>query len=184
MATHRVHDTGFPPAFDFRLVPDVLAAMERPRPAAVPLHPRRSPDSCEPVQALPPPRSQIEATLRQVEHWRQQILTRDLLQHYRELTVLRQRVETEQQTTSRGLGVPEPDAPGCPGGAGKRHADGGAGADWRGGETATTIVPTSVPFVDVCMNAKRQTPQNPKFVWQRIKGSGRPARWCAARFTV
>jgi hypothetical protein len=49
------------------------------------------------TRATTPTLPQIEATLRQVEHWRQHVLTRDLLQHFQELTVLRQRVETEQQ---------------------------------------------------------------------------------------
>jgi len=98
MATHRVHDTGFPPAFDFRLVPDVLAAMERLTARRRPITPTTLARQLRTRASVATPTlSQIEATLRQVEHWRQQILTRDLLQHYRELIVLRQRVETEQQ---------------------------------------------------------------------------------------
>ncbi len=96
MATHRVHDTGFPPAFDFRLVPDVLAAMERLAARRRPITPTTLARQLR-TRATTPTLPQIEATLRQVEHWRQQVLTRDLLQHYRELIVLRQRVETKQQ---------------------------------------------------------------------------------------
>ncbi len=98
MATHRVHDTGFSPAFDFQLTLDVMAAMERLTARRRPITPTTLARQLRTrATATTPTLSQIEATLRQVEHWRQQILTRDLLQHYRELIVLRQRVETEQQ---------------------------------------------------------------------------------------
>ena len=96
MVTHRVHDTGFPPAFDFQLTMDVLAAIERLTARRRPITPTTLARQLR-TRATTPTLPQIEATLRQVEHWRQQILTRDLLQHYRELIVLRQRVETEQQ---------------------------------------------------------------------------------------
>jgi hypothetical protein len=98
MATHRVHDTGFPPAFDFRLVPDVLAAMERLTARRRPITPTTLARQLRiRASVATPTLPQIEATLRQVEHWRQHVLTRDLLQHFQELTVLRQRVEAEQQ---------------------------------------------------------------------------------------
>ena len=98
MVTHRVHDTGFPPAFDFQLTMDVLAAIERLTARRRPITPTTLARQLRTRASVATPTlSQIEATLRQVEHWRQQILTRDLLQHYRELIVLRQRVETEQQ---------------------------------------------------------------------------------------
>ena len=98
MATHRVHDTGFPPAFDFQLTMDVLAAIERLTARRRPITPTTLARQLRTrASGATPTLPQIEATLRQVEHWRQQLLTRDLLQHYRELTVLRQRVEAEQQ---------------------------------------------------------------------------------------
>ncbi|MDS4059486.1 MAG: hypothetical protein RKP73_13090 [Candidatus Contendobacter sp.] len=96
MATHRVHDTGFPPAFDFQLTMDVLAAIERLTARRRPITPTTLARQLR-TRATTPTLPQIEATLRQVEHWRQHVLTRDLLQHFQELTVLRQRVEAEQQ---------------------------------------------------------------------------------------
>ncbi|MCP5449745.1 MAG: hypothetical protein H6972_04135 [Gammaproteobacteria bacterium] len=96
MVTHRVHDTGFPPAFDFQLTMDVLAAIERLTARRRPITPTTLARQLR-TRANTPTLPQIEATLRQVEHWRQHVLTRDLLQHFQELTVLRQRVEAEQQ---------------------------------------------------------------------------------------
>ena len=96
MATHRVHDTGFPPAFDLQLTMDVLAAIERLTARRRPITPTTLARQLR-TRATTPTLPQIEATLRQVEHWRQHVLTRDLLQHFQELTVLRQRVEAEQQ---------------------------------------------------------------------------------------
>ena len=96
MVTHRVHDTGFPPAFDFQLTMDVLAAIERLTARRRPITPTTLARQLR-TRATTPTLPQIEATLRQVEHWRQHVLTRDLLQHFQELTVLRQRVEAEQQ---------------------------------------------------------------------------------------
>lgn len=96
MATHCPHDTGFPPAFDFQLTMDVLAAIERLTARRRPITPTTLARQLR-TRATTPTLPQIEATLRQVEHWRQHVLTRDLLQHFQELTVLRQRVEAEQQ---------------------------------------------------------------------------------------
>ena len=97
MATHRAHDTGFLPEFDFRLALAVLDASERlaarrrsttPAALARQLRAHSSPPT--------PTISQIEAALRRLDCWRQHVLTRDLLQHCGQLVALRDRVEAEQ----------------------------------------------------------------------------------------
>jgi hypothetical protein len=86
MATHRAHDTGFAPEFDFQLTLAVLEASER-------FGARRRPiTSSLPVPTI----SQIEAALCRIDGWRQHVLTCDLLGHCRQLVALRDRVEAEQ----------------------------------------------------------------------------------------
>ena len=98
MATHRPHDTGFAPEFDFRLTLAVLEASERfdarhrpTTPAALARRVRAL--SSPPAPTVP----QIEAALRQIDSWRQSVLTRELLQHCRQVAALRARVEAEQR---------------------------------------------------------------------------------------
>lgn len=98
MATHCLHDTGFAPEFDFQLTLAALAATEhrtaRRRPTTPAALARR-------VRALSSPPAptvlQVEAALRQIDCWRQSILTRELLGHCRQVAALRDRVEAEQR---------------------------------------------------------------------------------------
>ena len=96
MATHRAHDTGFAPDPEFQRVIDVLEASEsfgsRHRPITPDALARR-------LRARPsgsrPTAPQIREALDQIQGWRDHILTRDLLQHRRQVVALRARVEAE-----------------------------------------------------------------------------------------
>ncbi|HRY15827.1 MAG TPA: hypothetical protein P5330_08145 [Candidatus Competibacteraceae bacterium] len=101
MATHRPHDTGFAPDVAFQLALGVLEASEdlaarhRPiTPNALARQLRARPSSMRPT--VP----QIQDALAQVQRWRDQILTRDLLQHRRQLVALCAHIEAEQQRLS------------------------------------------------------------------------------------
>ena len=100
MATHRPQDTGFAPEFEFEfeLVIGVLEASEdlaarrqavTPHALARQLRARRS--------GVRPTLTQIQDALAQVQRWRDQILTRDLLQHRRQIVALCARIEAEQR---------------------------------------------------------------------------------------
>jgi hypothetical protein len=101
MATHRPHDTGFAPEFEFEVAMDVLDASEdlaaRHRPVTPHALVRR-------LSARPsgprPTLAQIKDALAQVRRWRDQFLTRDLLQHRRQIVELHARVEAEQRCLS------------------------------------------------------------------------------------
>ena len=98
MATHRPHDTGFAPEFDFQLALAVLAATEH---QTARHRPTTSATLARQVRALSsspaPTITQIETALRQIECCRQSVLTRELLQHCRQVAALRARVEAEQR---------------------------------------------------------------------------------------
>ena len=105
MATHRPHDTGFAPEFDFRLALDVLDASDHlaarrrsmtPEVLARQLRARPFPPA--------PTTSQIEAALHRIDRWRQHALTCDLLGHCRQLVALRDRVEAEQRRLAEDWG--------------------------------------------------------------------------------
>ncbi len=98
MATHRPHDTGFAPEFDFRLTLAVLEASERSNARHRPTTPAALARRVRALSFPPAPTiSQIEAALRQIDRWRRDVLTRELLQHCRQVAVLRARVEAEQR---------------------------------------------------------------------------------------
>ena len=96
MATHRLQDTGFSPESAFQFTLDVLDAAEdltaQRRPATpktlTPLLRARAP-------GRRPTLPQLQAALTQVTRWREQMLTRELLAHRRQLLTLRARTEAE-----------------------------------------------------------------------------------------
>ena len=97
MATHRAHDTGFAPEFDFQLTLAVLEASEQVAASRRPTTPAALARQLRTHSSPPRPTiSQIEAALRRIDCWRQHVLTRDLLGHCRQLVALRARVEAEQ----------------------------------------------------------------------------------------
>jgi hypothetical protein len=89
MATHRPHDTAFAPDFDFQVTLGVLEAFEN-------LAARRRPITLDTLAhqlqskpcAVRPTVTQIERGLTQVQYWRTQILTRDILHHRGQLVAL------------------------------------------------------------------------------------------------
>ncbi len=89
MATHRLDDTGFAPEFEFQVAIGVLEASEaltaRRRPITPETLARQLRTRPFPVR---PTVAQIERGLAQVQYWRTQILTRDLLLHRGQLVVL------------------------------------------------------------------------------------------------
>lgn len=101
MATHRSHDTGLAPDVAFQLALGVLEASEdlaahrRPiTPHALARQLRARPSGVRPT--VP----QIQDALAQVQRWRDQLLTRDLLRHRRQLVALCAHIEAEQQRLS------------------------------------------------------------------------------------
>lgn len=97
MATHHPPDPSFAPAFEFQVALDVLdasqdlAARHRPvTPSALARRLSARPSGPRPTLA------QIKDALAQVHLWRDQILTRDLLQHRRQIVELLARTEAEQ----------------------------------------------------------------------------------------
>lgn len=98
MATHRPQDTGLAPEFDFQLTLAVLEASERFGARHRPTTPAALARQVRAQSSPPAPTvTQIEAALRQIECWRQSVLTRDLLGHCRQVAALRARVEAEQR---------------------------------------------------------------------------------------
>ena len=98
MATHRPQDPGFAPAFEFQVAIGVLEASEilaaRRRPIT-PVTLARQLRTCPlPVR---PTVAQIERGLAQVQCWRDQILTRDLLLHRGQLVVLDARLRAQRR---------------------------------------------------------------------------------------
>ena len=104
MATHRPHDTGFAPEFEFRVALDVLdasqdlAARHRPvTPHALARRLNARPTGPRPTLAqIRDALAQVRDALAQVRLWRDQILARDLLQHRRQLVELLARTEAER----------------------------------------------------------------------------------------
>ena len=85
MATHRPHDTGFAPDVAFQLALGVLEASEDLAARRRPITPTLSPASFAPAVQYASHRTANPGRLAQVQRWRDQILTRDLLQHRRQL---------------------------------------------------------------------------------------------------
>lgn len=96
--THRPNDRGFAPDYEFQLVIEVLEASEDLRtrrrpvtPAVIDRQLRARPFGARPTA------TQIQEALAQVQRWRAQILTHDLLQHRRQLVALNAQLEVEQR---------------------------------------------------------------------------------------
>lgn len=104
MATHRPHDTTFAPDFEFQVALGVLEASEDLAARRRPLTPTTLARALR-AKSFParPTLAQIERGLAQVQHWRTQILTRDLLQHRRQLVALSARIETQQRSLGEDL---------------------------------------------------------------------------------
>jgi hypothetical protein len=89
MATHRPHDMASAPDFDFQVALGVLEVSEdlaaRRRPLTPDILARQL---CARSFPARPTLAQIERGLAQVQHWRDQILTRDLLHHRGQLVAL------------------------------------------------------------------------------------------------
>ncbi len=98
MATHRSQDPGFASAFEFQVAISVLEASEilaaRRRPITPETLARQMRAKPLPVR---PTLAQIERGLAQVQSWRDQILTCDLLQHRGQLVALGAQLRTQQQ---------------------------------------------------------------------------------------
>ena len=103
MATHRPQDTGFAPDFDFEfhVAIGVLEASEDLAARRRPLTPHTLARQLR-ARSFParPTLAQIERGLTQVQFWRDQFLTRDLLQHRRQIVALSARIEVEQRCLS------------------------------------------------------------------------------------
>jgi hypothetical protein len=98
MATHRAHDTGFLPEFEFRVALDVLDASQDLAARRKPVTPRTLARRLSARPSGPRPTlAQIKSALLQVRLWRDQILTRDLLRHRRQLVALLARTEAERR---------------------------------------------------------------------------------------
>jgi len=98
MATHRPPDSGFAPAFEFQVAIGVLEAAEilagRRRPITLATLARQLRAKPLPVR---PTLAQIERGLKQVQRWRDQILTRDLLHHRGQLVGLDARLRAQRR---------------------------------------------------------------------------------------
>ena len=106
MATHRPQDKGFAPEFDFefQVAIGVLEASEDLAARRRPLTPHTLARQLR-ARSFParPTLAQIERGLTQVQFWRDQFLTRDLLQHRRQIVALSARIEVEQRCLSEDL---------------------------------------------------------------------------------
>lgn len=96
--THRPNDRGFAPDYEFQRVIEVLEASEALRTRRRPV----TPDTLDrQFRARPagarPTVTQIQEALAQVQRWREQLLTHDLLQHRRQLVALNAQLEVEQR---------------------------------------------------------------------------------------
>ncbi|MEI2804509.1 MAG: hypothetical protein V9G18_00730 [Albidovulum sp.] len=98
MATHRPHDTGFAPEFEFQVAMDVLDASQDLAARHLPVTPRALARRLSARPSGPRPTlAQIRDALARVRLWRDQILARDLLQHRRQLVELLARTEAERR---------------------------------------------------------------------------------------
>ena len=101
MATHRPHDTGFAPDFEFHVALGVLEASEDLAARHRPVTPHALARQLSARPSGPRPTlAQIRDALAQVRRWRDQILTRDLLQHRWQIVALCARIEAEQRCLS------------------------------------------------------------------------------------
>ena len=104
MATHRPHDKGFAPEFEFQVALDVLDASEDLAARHRPVTPHALARQLSARPSGPHPTlAQIRDALAQVRRWRTQILARDLLQHRRQIVELCARIEAEQRCLSEDL---------------------------------------------------------------------------------
>ena len=98
MATHRPHDMASAPDFDFQVALGVLEVSEdlaaRRRPLTPDILARQL---CARSFPARPTLAQIERGLAQVQHWRDQILTRDLLHHRGQLVALSAQLRAERR---------------------------------------------------------------------------------------
>ena len=104
MATHRPQDTASAPDFEFQVAIGVLEASEDLAARRRPI----TPDTLArqfraPSSGVRPTVTQIERGLAQVQRWCAQILTRDLLQHRRQIVALSARVEAQQRSLGEDL---------------------------------------------------------------------------------
>ena len=101
MATHRPQDTALAPDFEFQVALGVLEASEDLAARRRPLTPHTLARQLR-ARSFParPTLAQIERGLTQVQFWRDQFLTRDLLQHRRQIVALSARIEVEQRCLS------------------------------------------------------------------------------------
>jgi len=96
MATHRPQDRKFSPERAFQLALDVLDAAEDLTAQRRPTTPKTlTPLLRARAPGRRPTLPQLQAALTQVTRWREQMLTRELLAHRRQLLTLRARTEAE-----------------------------------------------------------------------------------------
>ena len=96
MATPLPQDTGFSSEWAFQFTLDVLDAAEDLMAQRRPATPKTlTPLLRARAAGRRPTLPQLQAALTQVTRWREQILTRDLLAHRRQLMLLRARTEAE-----------------------------------------------------------------------------------------
>ena len=98
MATHRPHDKGFAPEFEFRVALGVLDASEDLAARRRPITPDTLARQLR-AQTFParPTRTQIERGLAQVRLWRDHVLTRDILDHRAQLALLRTELHAQRR---------------------------------------------------------------------------------------
>ena len=97
MATHRPHDKGFAPEFEFQVAMDVLDASQDLAARRRPVTPHTLARQLSARPSGPRPTlAQIRDALVQVRRWRDQFLTRDLLQHRRQIVELLANTEVER----------------------------------------------------------------------------------------
>ena len=104
MATHRPQDRKFSPELAFQFTLDVLDAAEDLTAQCRPATPKTlTPLLRARASGRRPTLPQLQAALTQVTHWREQVLTRDLLAHRRQLLTLRTRTEAELNRLSEDV---------------------------------------------------------------------------------
>ena len=100
MATHRPRDPALAPEFEFEFQV-AISVLEASEDLAVRRRPLTSDTLVRQLRARPFPArlsvAQIESGLKQVQRWRDQILTRDLLQHRGQLVALGARLRMQRR---------------------------------------------------------------------------------------
>ena len=98
MATHRPQDPGFVPEFEFQVAISVLEASEALAVRRRPITPESLARQLR-IRPFPvrPTVAQIERGLAQVQCWRDQILTRDLLLHRGQLALLNAQLRAQRR---------------------------------------------------------------------------------------